>query len=163
MKKFVLLFLAFITLCSCEDNVRVNNPAFQGIKDNVFWKAVQSFAVVDAGGAVTIDAYTAYEKVSLKISSTALDSYPVGMNTTTIATYVYTDAGGKITFSSGEGIGNGEIVITEYDAAAKTISGTFKFNLENIEDNPLAGPTLNFQQGLFYKVPIVPSDLNLQN
>jgi hypothetical protein len=39
-------------------------------------------------------------------------------------------------------------VITEYDTVNNTISGTFKFNLENIFNNPLSG-ALNFQQGVF--------------
>jgi hypothetical protein len=44
---------------------------------------------------------------------------------------------GVLTFSSGIG-GNGQIVITEYDNVNNTISGTFKFNLENVFNNPLA-------------------------
>jgi hypothetical protein len=48
-------------------------------------------------------------------------------------------------FSSGIGIGNGQIV-TEYDTVNNTISGTFKFNLENIFNNPLGGATLNFNR-----------------
>jgi hypothetical protein len=43
------------------------------------------------------------------------------------ATYVLTDAKGT-NFSSGIGIGNGQIVITEYDTVNNTISGTLKFN-----------------------------------
>jgi hypothetical protein len=49
------------------------------------------------------------------------------------------------------GIGNGQIVI--YDNVNNTF-WVFKFNLENIFNNPLRRATLNFQQGV-YKVPIV--------
>jgi hypothetical protein len=50
-------------------------------------------------------------------------------------------------------------VITEYDNVNNTISGTFKFNLENIFNNPLGGAT--FPTRCFYKVPIVvPAVLN---
>jgi hypothetical protein len=56
-------------------------------------------------------------------------------------------------FSSGIGIGNGQIVITEYDNVNNTISGTLKFNLENIFNNPLSGVIST--RCFFYKVPIV--------
>ena len=65
-----------------------------------------------------------------------------------------TDSNGTITFATGNGIGDGQIEITEYDVVNNTVSGTFKFNAENIYNNPLAGAVLNFQQGVFYKVPI---------
>lgn len=52
---------------------------------------------------------------------------------------------------------NGEIKITEYDEENFTVSGTFKFNAINSNNNPFGGPLLNFQYGEFYKVPIYPS------
>jgi hypothetical protein len=48
------------------------------------------------------------------------------------------------------------IVLTEYDPINRTVSGVFKFNAENSSNNPLEGTNLNFQQGVFYKVPICP-------
>jgi hypothetical protein len=50
------------------------------------------------------------------------------------------------------GEGNGQIVLTEYDPINRTVSGVF--NAENSSNNPLEGTNLNFQQGVFYKVPI---------
>jgi len=159
MKKYFLFALVLFSLISCEENVKFNNPAFQAMKDNVFWRAVQSTATIAPGGILTIDAYTVNEKVTLKTGSAISQTYPLGTGTSNTATYVLTDAKVSITFSTGNGIGNGEIVITEYDAVNNTVSGTFKFNLENIFDNPLVGPTLNFQQGVFYKVPVIPASL----
>jgi len=51
---------------------------------------------------------------------------------------------------------NGEIKITEYDEVNFTVSGKFKFNAANANDNPFGGPILNFQYGEFYKIPIFP-------
>ena len=79
---------------------------------------------------------------------------PSGTSSSKTATYVLTDSNGSITFATGSGIGDGQIKITEYDDINNTVSGTFKFNAENIYNNPLAGPVLNFQQGVFYKIPI---------
>lgn len=52
---------------------------------------------------------------------------------------------------------NGEILITEYDNVNMTVSGKFRFNAANVNDNPLGGPVLNFQYGEFYKIPIYPN------
>jgi hypothetical protein len=64
------------------------------------------------------------------------------------------NADGTTTFSTGNGFGDGQIEITEYDAVNKTVTGTFRFNADNLDNNPLFGPALNFQQGVFYNVPI---------
>ncbi len=154
MKKLVLYTLLLFAFVSCQDEVKFNSPTFEGNKDNVFWRAVDSKAILAANGSLSIEAYTRNEKVTLKTTSTTAQTYPLGTSTSKTATYVFTDANGTITFSTGNGVGNGEIVIEEYDAVNKTVSGTFKFNAENINDNPLAGPILNFQYGVFYKVPV---------
>jgi hypothetical protein len=53
---------------------------------------------------------------------------------------------------------NGEIEITEYDELNFTVSGKFKFNAANLnQDDPFGGPILNFQYGEFYRIPIFPS------
>ena len=52
---------------------------------------------------------------------------------------------------------NGEIKITDYDNLNMTVTGEFKFNAVNIENNPLGGAILNYQYGAFYKVPVYPN------
>ncbi|GEC73692.1 hypothetical protein SAMN05443543_10495 [Flavobacterium flevense] len=158
MKKHFLFLIVLFSLFSCQEDVKFNNPAFQGMKDNVFWRAVQTTARVNSGGALVIEAYTATEIVTLKTNSAATATYFISTPRINTATYVYTDPSTQesTTFSSGSGVGviDGQIVITEYNQVDKTISGTFKFNLENTFDNPLAGPNLNFQYGVFYKIPV---------
>jgi hypothetical protein len=158
-KQFLYLFL-FIAFVSCTDEVKFNNPSFEGQKDNVFWRAVDSRATLAANGSLTIEAYTRNEVVTLKTTSTIPQTYFLGTSTSKTATYVLKDTNGTITFSTGIGFGDGQIVIEEYDAVNKTVTGTFKFNAENINNNPLVGPTLNFQYGHFYKIPVTSTSTN---
>ena len=148
-KRFVFITLLF-ALISCQEDVKFNNPAFEGQKDNIFWRAVDSKATL-AGGSLIIEALTRNEKLTLKTSSIISGTYFLGTSTSNTATYVMTDATSTITFTTGFGVGEGQIVITEYDAVNKTVTGTFKFNAVN---SVLPSSVLNFQYGHFYKVPV---------
>ena len=156
MKKQLLFIFLLFAFISCTDDVKFNSPSFEGRKDNVFWRAVDSRAILTSNGSLSIEAFTRNEKVTLKTTSTLPQTYILGTGTAIIATYDLREASGTVTFSTGTGIGNGEIIIEEYDAVNKTVTGTFKFNAENIFNNPLIGPILNFQYGRFYKVPVTP-------
>ena len=158
-KQFLFLFLS-LAFISCTDEVKFNNPSLEGQKDNVFWRAIDYKAFLAANGSLSIEGYTRNEKLTLKTTSTTPQIYPLGTSDSKTATYVLTDATGTITFATGFGIGEGQIVIDEYDAINKTVSGTFKFNAENIYNNPLAGPTMNFQYGHFYKIPVTSANVN---
>ncbi len=161
MKKLFLPIFVLFAFVSCTDEVKFNNPAFEAQKDNVFWRAIDTKAILAVDGSLTIEAYTRNEKVTLKTVSKNPQTYFLGTSNSNTATYVVTDANGTITFTTGFGIGNGQIVIEEYDALNNTVTGSFKFNAENINNNPLAGPILNFQYGYFYKIPITPTSSNL--
>lgn len=153
MKKLALHILLLFAFVSCQEEVKFNNPSFQGLKNTIFWRAIDSKATL-SNNVLTIEAYTRNEKVTLKTNSTLLKTYILGDSNSITATYALTNADGTITFSTGNGFGDGQIEITEYDAVNKTVTGTFRFNADNLDNNPLFGPTLNFQQGVFYKVPI---------
>jgi hypothetical protein len=155
MKKYFLFVLVLFSMISCQEDVHFNTPSFQGTKDNVFWRAVQSKATVASNGSLVIEAYTGNEITTLKINATTVKTYFLGIDASNTATYVLNDASGKVTFATGTNVGNGQIVLTEYDAVNHTVSGTFKFNAVNINNNPLFGEELNFQYGVFYKVPVV--------
>jgi hypothetical protein len=51
-------------------------------------------------------------------------------------------------------VGDGEIIITEFDQEARTVTGTFRFNAKNTVSTPQVNDNMNFQEGVFYKVPI---------
>jgi hypothetical protein len=154
MKKQLLYIFLFFAFISCQEEIKFNNPSFEGQKDNVFWRAVDSKAILAADGSLSIEGYTRNEKLTLKITSTTAQTYVLGTSTSKMATYVLTNANGTVTYSTGIGIGEGQIVIENYDAVNKTVTGTFKFNAENTSNDPLAEPILNFQYGRFYKVPV---------
>ena len=160
MKRIILYSLLFFAFISCQDEVKFNNPTFEGQKDNVFWRAVEAKAYLSTTGALSIEGYMRNETLILKTTSKTPQTYILGTSTSKMATYVLTDAGGTIIFTTGIDIGNGQIVITEYDDVNKTVSGTFKFNAENSNNNPLAGSILNFQYGTFYKVPVTTEFIN---
>ena len=144
------LFCAFI---SCQDNVTFNNPAFEGQKDHVFWRATDSKATL-LNGSLIIEGFTKDEKVTLKTNSINLGTYILGTGILNTAAYSLTDASGTISYATGLDIGEGQIVITEYDTVNNTVSGTFKFNAVNSNNSVLVGSILNFQYGVFYKLPI---------
>jgi hypothetical protein len=158
--------LLYLVLCSaficCSDNVKLNNPAFEGQKDNEFWRAVDAKATL-INGILTIEGSLRNEKLTLIMPSPAnkvsyinknsFVTYVLGTSTTKTATFVSTDKNGITTFSTGLGIGDGQIVITGYDGLNNILSGTFKFNAKNNNSNPLAKPNLNFQYGNFY-IPV---------
>ena len=237
MKRFLPLFIVAIAFASCQEDVKFNNPGFQGLKDDVFWRANDARAYISTTGKLSIEAFTQFEILTLKTASPNVGTYilgttnsnnaatyssnfediqleyatisvpgPVGnislvsggtgyvsgtsvattggsgsgltVNTVANASGVLTGitlssrgnayaAGDLITVSGGNvnakfrvtnvQNSNGEIKITEYDAANFTISGTFKFNAANSNDSSFGGPILNFQYGEFYKVLIYPS------
>ena len=154
MKKYFCFSIILFVLVSCEEDVRFNNPSFQGVLDNVFWRAGVSTASLGPDGSLVIEAYTRNEVITLKTTSTILGTYPLGSRTEDIASYAVKEANSTLTFSTGLAKGNGQIVINQYDTINRTISGVFKFKAESSSTNPLGSTFVNFQQGVFYKVPI---------
>lgn len=157
MKKILFFSFVLLSFISCSEDVKFNNPAFQAKRDGENWRAVDYKVSLAANGSLTIEGYTSNELVTMKIPTTTAQTYPLGNSTTKVASYVYTGSNGKIIYTTGVGVGEGEIVIEEYDAANKTISGAFKFNLENTDDDSSEKPIVNFQYGRFYKLPVVSS------
>jgi len=150
MKKILLLIVLAVGFTSCEDEVSFSNPSVQGEKDNVFWRATDYRATI-TGGALTVYAYTPYEVLTLTTSSSAPGTYILGEDDIETATYYVEMDGNRSTYSTGEEIGDGEITIDQVQETG-TISGKFKFNAPP-ENDPL-GQVVNYQYGVFYKIPI---------
>jgi len=154
MKKIASFLLIVIALTSCEEEITRNNPSVQGLKDNVLWRANDYSAVVQGNGLV-ITGLTRYETLILKTNEKAKKTYALGVNNSRTATFIDDTDGQELTFATGQAQGDGQIVITEYDDINQTVSGTFRFNAVNVNNNPVGGEILNFQEGVFYKVPIL--------
>ena len=68
MKKAICLVLFSIALISCSTDVTFNNfAAFQGVKDNLAWKASDAKAAITTGNVLTIEALTLTETLTLKM------------------------------------------------------------------------------------------------
>ncbi|MES2410711.1 MAG: DUF6252 family protein [Bacteroidota bacterium] len=78
MKRFLSLFIIAVAFSSCQEDVKFNDPGFQGLKDDVFWRANDARAYIDAGGRLRIEALTQYEIVTLNTSSPNVNTYILG-------------------------------------------------------------------------------------
>lgn len=237
MKRFLSLIFMAVAISSCQEDVKFNDPGFQGLKDDVFWTANDARAYISSSGRLSVEALTEYETLTLNTASPNTGTYILGTtNTNNSATYVSDFNGNELEYATtpvpgpvgavtlvsggtgytsstsvattgGTGSGltvnitanssgvvtaltlssrgnnymagelitvtggnancrfritnvqnsNGEIKITEYDNVNMTVSGKFKFNAVNTNNNPFGGPLLNFQYGEFYRIPIFPS------
>lgn len=90
MKKIVSLFLIIIAFSSCQEDVKFNTPGFQGMKDNVLWRCNNAKAYKTSGVGLKIEAFTAYEKVTLNTASFYPGTYILGTtNNNNSATYTF--------------------------------------------------------------------------
>lgn len=154
MKRFVV-FVCFLALfSSCEEDIRLNNPSMQALKDNVFWRAVNTTASVQTDGSLLIEGQTKDEVFQLKTEETALQSYALGNGDANNVSYKITAPQGQFVYETGSNASSGQITITEFDKVAKTVSGTFQCRVSSDSGSPLVGNTVVFREGVFYKIPI---------
>ena len=93
MKKIFSIFALTFLLVSCENDIKTNSPAFQGEKDNVFWRADDSKVTMNAGGTISINAYTDKELVTIEVPNT-VGTHNLGTSNVNIsASYSYNNEG----------------------------------------------------------------------
>ncbi len=153
MKKILSLIVLLVALTSCEEDVKFNNPAVQGLKDNELWKATDFSAIRGGDNSLTIIADNGFEKLTLKTDDIEPGVYPLGVTNSNKATYTLSVDGVEEFYSTGAEIGDGEITISsdpsETNVTAGFITGFFHFNAEDGDGN-----TVNFQRGVFFRVPV---------
>ena len=165
MKKAIYFLMIFIGLTSCSQDIAFNNnAAFQGVKDNVSWKAADSKAIIDIENkSISIEAINYNESLTMTMplpdtfvnqkNKSTHKTYSLGIDNKANVTYFQSLNEVQTDYEADFGIGDGEIVITDYDGF--TISGTYRFNLKNTDTASEEPETVNFQYGNFYKVPII--------
>ena len=159
MKKILSLLVLMVAFASCEEDIQFNNPAVQGLKDNELWRAANFSAMIGGDGSLTIIADNGFETLTLRTASTDPREYELGINEQNKASFVLylEDEGIEMSYQTGTGVGDGLIVISgnpaETNLGQGYISGTFRFNAFNGSGN-----VLNFADGVFYKVPVMPSN-----
>ena len=93
MKNIFSLLLLALIFVSCENDVKTNTPAFQGEKDNLFWRAGDSRVTVNSNGTITLNGYTDYEVISVTVPN-AVGTYDLGTaNNSNFASYSYNNEG----------------------------------------------------------------------
>ncbi len=93
MKKIFSILALTLLLVSCENDVKTNSPAFQGEKDNVFWRADDSNVTMNVGGTISINAYTDKELVTIEVPNT-VGVHNLGTSNVNIsASYSYNNEG----------------------------------------------------------------------
>jgi hypothetical protein len=160
MKKIIasiLLVVVAFAMPSCTEEISRNSPALEGMKDNVRWRARASEATLADNGSVTFVGLTQFETLTMTVPSAAPGTYAFGTSDIYKVSYVYERDGQQLFYTTGNGVGDGQLIIDEFDTEKMTISGSFRFNAINVNENPLGGPILNFQYGKFYKVPVIPA------
>lgn len=153
MKKILSLLVLLVALVSCEEDVKFNTPAVQGLRDNDLWKATEYSATRGLDNSLTIRATNGFENITLITGSVNPGSYELGINEINRASYIVSVEGTETVYTTGTFRGNGIITVSDdprdTDLTRGYITGTFYFNAEDDQGNEV-----NFQEGVFYKVPV---------
>jgi len=157
MKRILSLLLVMIVFASCEDDVKFNNPAVQGFKDNEVWKADDFTATIGSDNTLTVTAHRDFETLVLRVADTDPGTYTLGGSATSMAHFEFSADGISNEYSTMDDLAGGQIRISpdprETNLTGTTgryITGTFTFLAVDSD-----GYEVSFQKGWFYKVPIV--------
>ena len=82
MKRFLPFLIIALTFSSCQEDVKFSKPGFQALKDDVFWRANDIRAYVSQTGELTINAFTAYEILTLSTRFANEGTYVLGTTNT---------------------------------------------------------------------------------
>ncbi|MFY0482731.1 DUF6252 family protein [Flavobacterium sp. PLA-1-15] len=168
MKKIVSLLLILVVFASCEEDISSNTPSFQARKDNFMWRAQDYTAIYNPlDSTLVLTAFNGLEVLKLY-------SYPVIINGTGTSTFFenatfelgndddnkafYSFADRGVNFEYETGIAdapNGEVVLENtVNQKPGTISGSFRFDAPFVGDIEDAPERINFQNGVFYEIPL---------
>lgn len=77
MKKLFSL-IVILTLASCTTDVKTNNPGFQGYRDNILFRSIDSKAYLSASGKLRLEGLAQDETLNLSTSSALVGTYFLG-------------------------------------------------------------------------------------
>ncbi|WP_299339066.1 DUF6252 family protein [uncultured Psychroserpens sp.] len=156
MRKIALILLTVILVSSCGDEVEFNSPAIQGNYNGNSWVASSFAADIDFGGFL-LQGSNNIETLQLVTQDDTAGVYNIGSDSPNVA--IFKDANGIVYSTANEPDPSlslypveGQIIIENIiDTNPKTITGTFWFYAYS-EDGL---QTVNFNEGVFHKVPLV--------
>ncbi len=101
MKRFLSLFIILIAFSSCEEDIKLNTPGFQVVRNDVLWQANDARAYVSSSGNLTVEGLTQFEQVTLGTNSTNVGKYSLGTsNQSNFAAYTLTLDGTTYEFAT---------------------------------------------------------------
>lgn len=160
MKKIAALFALVLTMSACSDEITRNNPGFEGLKNGQRWRAADVTAVKSANGTLVLTGITQFETLVLKTTSTTPSTYTLGTGIANQASFLISQNGEEISYQTGIEKGEGQIIITEFDDVNQTITGSFEFKAPKLGatlPTDLDPAEIQFQKGIFYKLPLQPA------
>lgn len=155
MKKWFFLLSILVLFVSCDkEEVVSNNPAFQSLNNDVFWRATSFSARIDSDGKLLIIGSLGSDSVVLQTALAKVQTYVLGIDDLSTATYTSTLSKKEALYKTGKELGSGHIVISQYNKETNTVSGTFAFVAPDNNDIMLVEKSARFKEGVFYKVPV---------
>ncbi|PHR99003.1 MAG: hypothetical protein COA80_04495 [Leeuwenhoekiella sp.] len=142
IRPFLFVILSLL-LVSCADDVTFNTPAFQGIKDTLFFKAAGTRAQLTEANEVIISGSLNGERVDLKLPAYGTGVFDLSAGSLAMADFYEADGKQYSTRFDGEG----EVVVERVDDSLYT--GSFRFRAVAPADTTV----VYFTRGYFYEVP----------
>ena len=157
MRKITVLILTMLMLVNCGDEIEFNSPALQGNKNYELWRANYYSADIDFGGFLIEGGGDNFETVQLVTQNDVRGTFELGGDSPNVA--IFRDADGLVYSTANfpdPSISvypaDGQIVVDNiFNTEPKTITGSFWFNAYTADGLNY----LNFNEGVFYKVPIL--------
>ncbi|MEO6346583.1 MAG: DUF6252 family protein [Aquaticitalea sp.] len=156
MKKIAFILLVLLPVFNCADHIEFNTPAVQGNKDGKLWKA-ETYAVdIDLGGWL-IEGRNSSGTLQLVTLADTRGTFELGGQSGNVA--IFKDFDGTV-YSTANAPdpsvslypADGQIIVEDINnITPKSIRGTFWFHAYTADGLR----TLNFNEGVFYYVPIV--------
>jgi len=143
MKNLILLLCAATFLVSCED-IQDNSSEFQGEIDGTFFQASTVTARKNADRSYTFTGENASETIEFTVESIGAGIFPLGPGSVNNAKF--TDASGGV-YSTDFSGSEGEIIVSRFDTAGPTETGTFSFTAVRPGID-----TVRISRGLFFEV-----------
>ncbi|WP_109302434.1 DUF6252 family protein [Aquimarina sp. AU474] len=141
----IILAVFCLTITSCSTDIEINDPALQAKVDGETFRSTIKKAVIYDDGTLVISGSEGEKSISFTTSSTKVGTYKIKQQTLSKVSFL----NNQKKFTSKNGETQGEVVITEI--FNNEISGNFFF--KDLTDSN--GKTLDFNNGWFYRLPIV--------
>lgn len=156
MKKLALVLVTILLVFSCGNEVEFNSPAIQGNYDGNLWRASSYAADIDFGGFL-IQGSNNVETLQLVTVDALAGVYTFGGESANVA--IFKDANGLVYSTANDPDPSlsiypveGQVIVDNiFDTTPRTMSGTFWFYAYTADGLK----TVNFNEGVFHRVPIV--------